>query len=420
MKSEEKPTVTAEQEQLLKDMAKRLVKEARSSGEELVAASDRFVQELLSAHYNQLLEAEMDEHLGYEKGKRRVSENARNGKACKTVQSELGSFAVETPRDRDGSFEPQAISKRQTKIGNFADKILSLYARGMTTREIEEHLREMYGIDASSSFISRVTDDIKDLVTEWQNRPLERLYPVIFMDAIRFSVRDNGRVIKKAVYLCLGIDLEGKQDVLGMWIAENEGAKFWMNVCSELKGRGVEDILIACVDGLKGLPEAIEAVYPEAEVQLCIVHTIRYSTKFISFKDRRAFCKDLKEVYNAPTLEAAEQALEKLEEQWADKYPGSVRCWKDNWNRLSTFFRYPQELRKLIYTTNSIESLNSGLRKNTKNRKVFPSDDALFKILFLNIRNITKKWKHRWGWNTVVNQLMILFPERLSSNDVNV
>lgn len=418
-----KPQTTEEKEreEKLKAVSRELVKHARAAGEDLSKVSDRFVQQLLSSHYNQLLEAEMEEHLGYPKGAPKAaadSDNARNGKLKKRVQSELGSFEVETPRDRDGSFEPQAVKKRQRQVGNFAEKIISLYARGMTTREIEEHLREMYGVDASSSFISRVTDGVLEQVTEWRNRPLERLYPVVYMDGIRFSVRDDGRVLKKVVYLCLGINLEGKQDVLGMWIAENEGAKFWMNVCSELKSRGVEDIIIACVDGLKGLAEAIEAVFPKTDVQLCVVHTIRYSTKFLSFKDRKVFCKDLREIYSAPTLQAAQLALENLAETWEKRYPGSIKVWRDNWEKISTFFRYPLELRKLIYTTNSIESLNSVLRKNTRNRKVFPSDDSLFKILFLNIRNASEKWKFRKGWNSVVNQLMVMFPERIDINQM--
>ena len=376
-----------------------------------------FVKKLTQEVYNAMLEAEMKEHLGYgwHEPEGRGSGNSRNGKLSKKVIADVGELAIETPRDRNGTFEPKIIGKRQTKLNHFSGKIISLYARGLTTREIEEHLQEIYGIDVSESFISRVTDEVKERVTEWQNRPLESLYSVIYFDGIRFNVREDGRVKNKVVYVCYGLSVSGQPDVLGLWISENEGAGFWLGICNELKSRGVRDILIACVDGLSGLPEAIESVFPQVDVQLCVVHQIRAVCKYINWKDRKDFCQDMKAIYGAPTLEAADLALEQLDEKWGKKYPAAIKSWRQNWVRLTAFFKYPIELRVLIYTTNAIENLNSVLRKNTRNRKVFPSDDALMKILYLNIFNITTKWTVKQNWGIIFNQLSMLYDQRIGN-----
>lgn len=380
-----------------------------------VGDGHEFVKKLTQEVYNAMLEAEMKEHLGYDRheAQGRGSGNSRNGKITKKVIADVGELDIETPRDRNGSFEPKIISKRQTKLSHFSGNIISLYARGLTTREIEEHLQEIYGIDVSESFISRITDEVKVRVTEWQNRPLESLYSVIYFDGIRFNVREDGRVKNKVVYICYGIAITGEPDVLGLWISENEGAGFWLSICNELKSRGVKDLLIACVDGLSGLPEAIESVFPKVDVQLCVVHQIRAVCKYINWKDRKAFCHDMKAIYGAPTLDAAELALEQLDQKWGKKYPAAIKSWRQNWVRLTAFFKYPPELRVLIYTTNSIENLNSVLRKNTRNRKVFPSDDALMKILYLNVFNITKKWTVKQNWGTIFNQLSLLYDIRI-------
>lgn len=376
--------------------------------------SEGILKQIVSSHYQTLLNAEMEEHLGYPPYAGRNTGNARNGSTSKKVRTDLGEINLDTPRDRNGTFEPQVIKKRQTTATDFTEKIISLYTRGLTTREIEEHLHEMYGVEVSATFVSRATEAILTEVKEWQSRPLESVYPIIYMDGIFFSVRENGRIKKKCVYVCLGINLEGEQDVLGFWIAETESASFWVSVLNGLKSRGVDDILIACIDGLSGLTEAIASVYPKADVQLCVVHQIRNSTKHVYWKDRKAFCKDLRAVYTAPDEEAALLALEHMESVWGKTYPSSIQNWQRDWDKLVTFLRYPKELRKFIYTTNSIESLNSVLRKNTRNRKVFPSDDSLLKILYLNIRKHTAKWSKRHQWGMIYNQLVILYPERIS------
>lgn len=394
----------------------QLLEHVRENGGTAAVGGQAFAQQLMQTTLEALLEAEMEEHLGYPKhspeGKR--SGNSRNGRVTKRVRGDFGEVDIDTPRDRNGSFDPQIVKKGQNELNGFTDKIISLYARGMTTREIEAHLREMYNVDVSASFVSRAVDKVTQEVTEWQNRSLEQLYTVVYMDGMRIKVRDDGTIKNKVVYICLGVNVEGYQEVLGLWMAENEGAHFWLSVLNDLRSRGVEDILIACVDGLTGFPDAIESVFPNTDVQLCIVHQIRNSTKFVPWKDRKSFCRDLKTVYGAPTVSAAKDALEKLEETWGDKYPGSVASWKNHWDRLTAFFKYPPELRTIIYTTNSIEALNSQLRKNSKNRKVFPNDNAVYKLLFLNIKNITKKWRHRQKWDIVVNQLAIIFKDRLN------
>lgn len=404
-------------------LKKALMQEVRAAGGasayyEKGGGANNVAQSLMKPIFEALLQVEMEDHLGYEKHARgEKGTNTRNGKGEKKIRGDFGEVEIETPRDRESSFDPKLIKKRESSVGNFTEKVISLYSRGMTTREIEEHLREMYGIDVSAQFITRATERVEQEVIEWQNRPLDKLYPVLYIDGLRVSVRsgDNrGSVIKKCVYIVLGVSVSGLQQVLGLWVEETEGARFWLKVFNDLKARGLQDILILCGDGLTGLPEAVASVYPQTDVQLCVVHQIRNATKFVSYKDRRAFCKDMRPIYTAATVEAAESALKEFAEKWEAKYPMSVASWRRNWERLTTFFRYPVELRKIVYTTNAIESLNAQMRKNTSNRKVFPNDDAVIKLLFLNIRNFTKKWSKRQGWDMVMNQLSLLFPDRLA------
>ena len=408
-----------------KQFTELLLKQVREAGgtKEFYKKHD-IIKELTKATFQALLDAEMEEHVGYKHGEREAREapNSRNGRGRKTIRGDFGEAEIETPRDRDGSFNPQIIKKRQSSVGNFADKVVSLYARGMTTREIEEHLKEMYGIEVSPQFISRATERLQEEITDWQNRPLERVYPVVYVDGLVVTVRSGnnaGAVTKKCVHIVLGVACSGRQDVLGLWIEESEGARFWLKVFNDLKARGVEDILILCGDGLKGLPEAVESVFPLTDIQLCVVHQIRNATKFVSFKDRKAFCADMRPIYTAPTVEAAESALRQLDEKWGKRYPMSVASWQRNWDRLMTFLKYPVELRRMIYTTNAIESLNAQLRKNTSNRKVFPNDEAVIKILFLNVRNFSNRWTKRQGWDMVMNQLLMIFGDRLGSDLVD-
>lgn len=380
-------------------------------------------KELTKSVYELMLETEMQEHLGYEKHspEGRGSGNSRNGKTSKKVRGDFGEIEISTPRDREGSFEPKIIKKRQSSVGNFTDKIVSLYARGMSTREIEDHLKEMYEIEVSPQFISRATERVQEDILTWQNRPLDKLYPVVYVDGLRVSVKagDNkGAVLKKCVYTVLGISTAGVQEVLGLWIAETEGARFWLKVLNDLKARGIEDIILLCGDGLTGLPDAVESVYPHTDVQLCVVHQIRNATKYVSWKDRKAFCADMRPIYTAPNEEAAKQALEAFAAKWERQYPMSVQSWRKNWDRLITFMKYPVELRKVIYTTNAIESLHAQMRKNISNRKMFPNDDAVIKILFLNVQNFSNRWTRKHGWDIVMNQLSILFPERFENENL--
>lgn len=399
--------------QELKEGFYRQIRSLQKQGRDIPAD---FAKQLLKGFYEAALQAEMSEHLGYEKHAPagRNSGNSRNGTSEKTIRGEFGEVEIDVPRDRAAGFEPRIIKKHESSVGTFDEAIISLYARGMTTREIEAHLKEIYGVDVSPSLISRATDRVNEEVIAWQNRPLQPLYTVLYLDGIRFNVRDNTSVKNIVVYIALGVDINGHQEVLGLWSADNEGAAFWMNVCAEIKSRGVQDVLIACVDGLKGLPEAIAATFPKVDVQLCVVHLIRNSCRFINYKDRKPFCADLKEVYCAPTAQAAEAALAKLEESWGKKYPASIRVWKDPWDKVITFFRYPPELRKAVYTTNSIEALNAYLRKNTKNRRLFPSIESLMKILFLNVQKASDRWKFRKNWDIVTNQLVVLFADRIA------
>ena len=379
------------------------------------------LKDLLGDTLQGMLEAEMDEKLGYSKYdyRNKETDDSRNGYSKKTVTSSLGEIDLDIPRDRKGEFEPQAVKKNQTDISNIEDQVLSMYAKGMTTRDISEHLASVYGVDASAEMISHMTDRILPVAKEWQNRPLERKYAIVFMDAVHFHVRQDNQTVKKAVYVAIGIRLNGQKEVLGMWIGGNESAKYWLGVLNEIKNRGVEDIMIVSVDGLTGFGDAIGAVYPKAEIQRCIVHQIRYSTKFISYKDIKPFMKELKEVYQAPTEEAALEALESLEGNWGKKYPTSIASWRNNWAQLSTYFKYPAEIRKLIYTTNSIENFNRQLRKVTKNRTIFPTDDALFKLLYLAMMDITKKWTGKsWDWGQTLDQLCIYFGDRITPSDL--
>jgi transposase-like protein len=377
--------------------------------------SKAMLQNLVKQTLEAFLELEMEEHLGYPKyaADGRGSGNSRNGSTPKTVRGDFGEIEIETPRDRKGEFDPKVVGKRQTSIGNFTETIISLYARGMSTREIEEHVKQIYGIEISPQFVSRATEQLQQQITDWQSRPLERIYPVVFVDGLRVAIRSDKGVLKKCVYTVLGVGVAGRQEVLGLWIEETEGARFWLKVFNDLKARGVQDILVLCGDGLTGLPEAVRAVFPQADVQLCVVHQIRNATKFVSFKDRKPFCAAMRPIYTAPTIEAAELALERFEQAWGGRYPMSVASWRTHWDGLTAFFKYPVEFRRLIYTTNAIESLHSQMRKNIASRKVFPHDDAVLKILFLNIRNFSNRWSRRQGWDIVMNQLSVIFGSRL-------
>jgi putative transposase len=361
------------------------------------------------------LDAEMAEHLGHGKHEpvANANGNTRNGRSCKTLKGEFGELPIEVPRDRQGSFEPRLVPKHQTRWSGFDDRILSLYARGMTVREIQAHLEEMYGAEVSPSLISSVTDAVVDEVKIWQARPLDAVYPIIYLDCLHVKVRD-GAVRVKAVYLAIGVTLAGEKEVLGMWLAQSEGAKFWLQVVTELKNRGVQDIFIACVDGLKGFPEAIETVFPQTTVQLCIVHMVRHSLNYVAWKRRAEVAADLKRIYTAATVAEAEQRLGEFEVKWDPEYPPIGQSWRRNWERLIPFFDYPPEIRKVIYTTNAIESVNFGLRKLTKHRGAFPSDEALLKLLYLALRNISKKWTMPIrDWKAALNRFTIQFEERL-------
>lgn len=363
------------------------------------------------------LNAELTEHLGYEKHQPRKGKNARNGYTSKTVICDEGEIDIETPRDRDGTFEPQLIRKNQTRITGMDEQIIALYAKGLSNQEIVEMFKQLYDADVSTGLISRVTDAVKERVSEWQNRVLEAVYPIVYMDCIVVKVRQDGRIINKSVFVALGVNLEGKKELLGLWITENEGAKFWANVLSELKNRGLQDILIACIDGLKGFPDAINAVYPETKIQLCIVHMVRNSLKFVSWKDYKAVTMDLKSVYQAPSETAALQALEQFSEKWQGKYPLISKSWYDNWVNLATLFSYPEPIRKAIYTTNAIESLNSVIRRVIKKRNVFPTDEAVFKIIWLAINDASKKWTMPiQNWRMALNHFIIEFGNRLSDH----
>ena len=397
------------------DLIDELLKDYKNP--EDITGDGGLLKQLTKAILERALETELTHELGYKKHSSpdKPSCNARNGTSTKTLKTDHGDFELTVPRDRNSEFEPQIVKKGQRRFTGFDDKIVSMYARGMTTRDIQGHLEEIYGVEVSPTLISSVTDGILSEVKEWQNRPLDEVYPIVFFDAIRMKIRDEGRVINKAVYLAIGIDMNGRKDVLGIWIEKNEGAKFWLSVFTELKNRGVQDVLIACVDGLKGLPEAIEAVFPQAEVQLCIVHMVRNSTKFVSYKDYKKIAADLKNIYRAATVEQAEEALKAFEETWDDRYPMISKSWRSNWSHIIPFFAYSAEIRKAIYTTNAIESLNNSLRKVTKTRNSFPNDEAAIKLLYMALRNIMKKWTMPIrNWSLAIHQFSIRSGERVN------
>jgi putative transposase len=377
---------------------------------------------LLKQLTKQLLEramsAEMTEHVGYEKhdATGNNSGNSRNGTSAKTIKGTFGTMPLEVPRDRNGTFEPQIIEKHQTRFTGFDENIISLYARGMSTREIQQNLQEIYHVDVSPTLISNVTEEVIEEVKAWQNRQLDAVYPIMYLDAIHFKVRDSGHVRNKAVYLAIGVTMEGLKEVLGLWIAQTEGAKFWLQVVTELKNRGVSDIFIACVDGLKGFPEAIESVFPKAEVQLCIVHLVRHSLNYVGWRERKEVATDLKTIYTSATDTEAEQKLTEFSAKWDGKFPMISKSWRSNWDRVIPFFAHPMEIRRVIYTTNAIESLNMSLRKVTKARGSFPNDEALLKLLYLALRNIARRWTVPVpDWKSALNRFAILYEDRLTA-----
>ena len=371
------------------------------------------LKDLLGDTMEQLLKAELDEHLDYEYGEKPLSLNTRNGSSKKTVKSSYGNIDLNIPRDREGSFEPQALKKYEKDISNIENQIISMYGKGMTTRDISSHIKDIYGFGISETMVSKITNKILPTIEEWQNRPLEKVYPMVFLDAIHYHVRENNIVVKKAVYIALGYNLEGFKEILGMWVGENESSKYWLLVLNQLKERGLEDILIVSTDNLPGFSQAIEAVYPKAEIQKCIIHQIRNSTKYVSYKDIKELMKDLKAVYKAPTEDLALTNLGIFEEKWGKKYPMCVSSWKNNWTELSTYFKYPEGIRKLIYTTNAMENFNRQLSKVTKNKTIFPNDYALQKSLYLAMVDASSKWTSRIrGWDQILSQLSIFFEGR--------
>ncbi len=376
---------------------------------------NEFRQMLTKITVEAALNAELDDHLGFARHEQSDADNNRNGYSSKTLQTEDGQFELDTPRDRAGSFEPRLVKKHQRRFTSMDDKILFLYAQGMTTREIVTTFKEMYGADVSAALISKVTDAVIEQVVEWQSRPLDAIYPIVYLDCIVVKIRQDKKVINKAIYLALGVNMEGHKELLGLWLSENEGAKFWLNVLTELQNRGVKDILIACVDGLKGFPDAINTAFPETQIQLCIVHMIRNSVKYVPWKDYKAVTADLKQIYQSATEEEAVLALDRFADRWDDQYPQISRSWRAHWNNLNTLFNYPEDIRKAIYTTNAIESLNSVIRKAVKKRKLFPTDDSAKKVIYLAIQAASKKWTMPIrNWKLALNRFMIEFEDRLA------
>lgn len=377
--------------------------------------SEGILKELSKRLMERMLEAEMTHHLGYEKhaleGKN--TGNSRNGKTTKTVKTGNGEVTVAVPRDRTATFEPLLVGKRQTKLDTLNAQVLSLYAKGMTVRDIQEHVSELYGTEISRDLISSMTDSVLDDVTEWRNRPLEALYPVVFIDGFVAKCRLDGLVSNRCVYIIYGINIEGMKEVLGLYLGENEGAKFWLHVLTELRNRGLEDIFMLCADGLKGLPEAVEAAFPKTTFQTCIVHMVRHSLNYVPYTEKKAVAADLKKIYSSSTVELAEQALDDFELTWGDKYPAIVKSWRTHWEKITPFMAFPMEIRKIIYTTNIIESLNNTLRKSVRNRGHFPTEEALMKVLYLAIQQVSKRWTMPIrDWKQALNRFAIMYPDR--------
>jgi transposase-like protein len=399
----------------LDELAKKLVKQYKTK--DALFGEQGIFKELQKRLLQAALEGELTEHLGYDKNERcELKDNARNGYGSKTIKGTNGEIELQVPRDRAGTFEPQIVAKRQTRFDGFDDKIIALYARGLSVEDIRHQLQELYGVEVSSSLISTVTASVLDDVKAWQSRPLDTLYPILYLDCIVVKVREDKRIINKAVYLALGVNLDGQKELLGMWISQNEGAKFWLSVLTELKNRGLEDIFICCVDGLTGFPEAVQSIYSRTKIQVCIIHMVRNSLKYVSWKDRKALVADLKAIYGAATLEEAELSLSDFSEKWDSKYPSISQAWFRNWENLTTFFAYPPDIRKAIYTTNAIESMNMTLRKVIKNKRIFPNDESVFKLLYLAIYNISKKWTMPiHNWKEAMNWFTIEFGDRVTA-----
>ena len=406
--------MTMEKRRIEDEMIDNLLKDYKEP-EDLIGENG-LLKQLTKRLLERAMSAEMTEHVGYEKyeASGRNGGNSRNGKTAKTLKGTFGTMPIDVPRDRAGTYEPKIIGKHQTRFTGFDENIISLYARGLSVREIKQHLEEIYQVEVSPGLISAVTDEVIDEAKAWQDRPLESFYPFVYMDALQFKVRDGVQVRNKAIYLAIGVNMDGLKEVLGLWIAQTEGAKFWLQVVTELKNRGLDDILIACVDGLKGFPEAIETVYPKTEVQLCIVHMVRHSLNFVGWKQRKEVAADLRKVYTAATEVEAETQLAEFAAKWDDKFPMIARSWRSNWSRVIPFFAHPPEIRKVIYTTNAIESLNMSLRKVTKTRSSFPNDEAVIKLLYLALRNIAKKWTMPiQNWKAALNRFAIIYEDRM-------
>jgi putative transposase len=381
-----------------------------------IIGENGLLKQLTKALLERAMQAEMSEHLGYGKHDPagHNSGNSRNGKTTKTLKGDFGEMPLETPRDRSGSFEPKMVAKGQTRFTGFDDKILSMYARGMSTREITGHLEEIYGVEVSPTLISHVTDAVKEEVTTWQNRPIDAVYPILYLDALYVKIRDAGHIQNRAIYVAIGVNLQGRKEVLGLWMGQAEGAKFWLQVLTELQNRGLQDIFIACVDGLKGFPQAIETVFPKTQVQLCIVHLLRASLNYVSWKQRKQVAADLKPVYRASTAEEAHVRLEEFAVKWDRPYPTIAQMWRRNWEHVTPFFAYPAEIRKVVYTTNAIESLNMSLRKIIKTRGSFPSEEAAMKLLYMRLEHIAKNWTMPvQDWKAALQRFAILFGDRL-------
>lgn len=396
------------------EMLDELLKDCKTSDD--IFGENGLVKQFVKSLTERALQAELTTHLGYEKHeiKGKNSGNSRNGASSKVIKGEFGQAEIEIPRDRSGTFEPQLIQKGQTRFDGFDDKILSMYARGLSTRDIQAQLQELYGVEVSPTLISNVTDAVLDEVKIWQSRPLDHIYPIIYFDAIVVKIRADKQVVNKAIHLALGINMDGEKELLGMWCNTTEGAKFWLSVLTELKNRGIQDVLICCCDGLTGFPSAIEAVFPKAKIQLCIVHIVRQSLRYVGWKERKAVAADLKLIYGSATLDEAEMALTAFAEKWDNQFPTISQIWLRHWENITPFFDYPPEIRKVIYTTNAIESMNMTLRKVMKNKRVFPSDDAAFKQIYLALQNISKKWTMPIrDWKPALARFMIEFEGRV-------